>query len=81
MFTVTNVTPSGEEMVVQARQVSYNPKSFFGSDDGATGGLEQAVFADGGVEGTVKFTEGTVYVMNDSGKTVAKYSLKYPEPE
>lgn len=76
MMTLLNVLPNGHEDLIPVRRVSvYQPTA-----DPQTSEDVAAVFGE--IEnGTVfPFKEGTVYVMNDSGATVATYHLRYPEP-
>ncbi len=74
MMTIRHVAPSTHEMVIQTRRVELYPK-FASSDE------VPAVFYERDDGSSVEVTEGTVYVMNDNGKTVAVYHLKHSEPK
>lgn len=68
MLTVKHVEPTGHETIHEATDVSSAPADRFGE-------AVNRVFytrANSEVEG---ITSGTVYVMNEAGKTVAVYRL------
>ena len=71
MFTIKNVSPAGSEELFTGTSPSY----FSGrSDSGLTGGAPFFTYAD--LNSQVQtITSGKVYVMNDSGRTVASYDL------
>lgn len=73
MFSVKRVLSSGHEDITQARRVSYQPAKANGTD------VPETVFVEDDSGHTQGFVEGTVYVMNDAGSTVSKYSLA-PSP-
>lgn len=72
MLTVKRVLATGHEDVTQARRVSYQPAKANGTD------APETVFVEDEGGSTQGFVEGTVYVMNDAGSTVSKYSLVLP---
>ncbi len=66
MLTVKHIRLSGEEDIYQSATVRYSP-----GEDKSTHGFPASVFLDLGEP----LTGGTVFVMGDSGKTVARYDL------
>lgn len=74
MLSVKRVLASGHEDIAQARRVSYQPAKANGTD------APETVFVEDENGNTQGFIEGTVYVMNDAGSTVSKYSLVAPPP-
>ncbi len=74
MMTIRHVAPSEHEVVIQTRRVELYPKST--SSEGVP-----SVFYERDDGSTDEITQGTVYVMNDNGKTVAVYHLRYSEPK
>lgn len=77
MFTVTHEHQDGRQEVFSAVQVQYIP---FTEDAGDTAGVHFLCGPDQAVPGvrvgSVK--DGTVFVMNDRGATVAKYNMVRP---
>jgi hypothetical protein len=77
MFTVKHISPSGGETIIEANgDVMFHPY------DGANSvpPSEAHVYvptADGEIQ---PLYEGTIYVMNRFGTTVAKYDLSPPAP-
>lgn len=69
MFTLKHITPMGSEKLVETERVSYAP------NEPATSGPQGAVwYMDD--DGSYKLIDdGTVYVMNGHGSTIAKYDL------
>lgn len=80
MFTVKHVERDGFEVVVQARDAMFHPgRQQCGDDPGHV-----AEFVAYGVpgpnegarlDGVVRYGSGTIYVMNEAGKTVSCYHL------
>jgi len=71
MLTITHVEPGGHQSVRQVKWVSYDPIA-----DEVTAGM--AVMGERNEDGETNHVfggGGTVYVMNENGKTVAKYDL------
>lgn len=76
MLTIKHVESQGHETIHQARTVSYQPKDA----NGALGTPEIVFgFDSPGMDGGLQFGDGTVYVMNDNGKTIATYRLPFAE--
>ena len=73
MFTVRHIEPNENESIFSADSVAYAVNL-----DAKTSN-EKVVFAYHG-NGTTIIASGVVYVMNDSGKTVAVYSFPGPPP-
>jgi hypothetical protein len=69
MLTVRHIYASGHEEIHLTNRVSFQPFSAEG------GSPPKTVFWERQDGSTVPLTDGSVYVMNDLGKTVAKYSL------
>lgn len=77
MFTVKHISPDGSEQLWTATEVKYDPRyGSAGVGTSATGKVE-IDFASGG---SWHLYEGTVFVMNDAGKTVQRYNLSEPAP-
>ena len=74
MFTITHELSDGQQEVFSAVQVQYRP---FTEENGNSAGVHFLCSPDeagpGIAAGHVK--TGTIYVMNDEGKTVARYHL------
>lgn len=79
MFTIKHLSPHGNESLYEARIVSFLPAP-------TAAGLDQPVNTATHQLGTLAFNEydkiglselrdGSVYVMNENGSTVAKYDL------
>ncbi len=80
MLTIKNVLPDGHEDVLPVERVSFSPGHSVESPSGNTGEkFPDSVYGDTGKE-VIPFLDGTVYVMNDSGRTVTTYHLRYPAP-
>ena len=77
MFTVKWIDCRGLERVLEVRSVETlfvdNPEPLTDKDKQIL--AVEVWLAEGGRD---HITEGRVYVMNDNGKTVANYSLRYP---
>jgi hypothetical protein len=66
MFTVKWIDSQGNERLEQAKNVSAEPFGSKGAFDGPLGPLSS----------TVRYErDGTVYVMNNDGKTIDRYFL------
>lgn len=73
MFTIKHVHLDGSEHLAHVEDVRYEPATTGHiSSDGRSGqsGTPETVWADG-----KPYCGGTVYVMNASGKTVARYDM------
>ena len=78
MFTVKHISNHCEDLYTaeSVRHTSTAPFSVTADGNASTGTLELILEDD-----SAKYLDcGTVYVMNDMGKTVAKYALTYYEP-
>ena len=84
MLSVKHVEPSGDESLFLANQTAfYRRGELTGRADGPPDEKHPVVIAygvpgpDEGArkDGVVHIGDGTVYVMNDSGKTIAVYDL------
>jgi hypothetical protein len=75
MFTVKWIDSQGNERLEQAKNVSAEPFGSKGAFDGPLGPLSSTVRyeRDDGV--TCSIGTGTVYVMNNDGKTIDRYFL------
>lgn len=80
MLTLRHVEKDGHEGIMQAGEVSFYPGK--PTDDNVPETLPCLVAfgvpgpdAGARVNGVVQFGNGTVYVMNDSAKTIAIYNL------
>lgn len=71
MFTVKHTSSSYQDTIYSAREVRFNP-STSGPNQTPT---PETVWLSGGDSWSDPLTDGTVYVMNDNGATVAKYDL------
>lgn len=75
MLTVKHVDSDNREFILQATGVQHQPRL---PKDASGMGTQASVIALGAADpefDNPHFTTGTVYVMNASGATVAKYSL------
>lgn len=70
MLTVRLIDPSGYEIVKEVRSVIYTP--------GVNVGPAHVTIFNVNPANTEDINSGTVYVMNDNGKTVADYFLGEP---
>lgn len=88
MFTVKHITADGNEVVFEAVEVTYNPKHFPVAVDEPLLSRGYVWYVDPKekpIEGLGiahrRLEDGTVYVMNDNGATVARYYLgSYQQP-
>ena len=71
MFTVKQIQNTGHEEIYAAQRVSYQPKW---SPPNTAGMMIPCVFVHH-ASGTEIIDGGTVYVMNDAGKTINRYDL------
>lgn len=71
MLSVKQISTSGIESVFEASRVSYVPTG---------NGKLETLFTENADGSTNSFLAGKYYIMNESGKTVAKYDLG-PEPK
>lgn len=73
MFTIKHIKVLGDEEIIQVETVRFEPgMPGFISQDGKTGqtGTPPTVWV-----GERPLSGGTVFVMNDMGKTVSRYDL------
>ena len=74
MFTVRVIEPSGLEMVREARSVMLRPPA-----ESPTGSPCLTYFTESGDgdnwPNTVDVYDGTIYIMNENGNTIASYFL------
>lgn len=75
MLTLKHVEQDGHEGVMQALEVSFSPTAPAPSPRLLCAFGVPGPDAGARTNGTVMFSSGTVYVVNDSGKTVAIYNL------
>lgn len=69
MLTILHVEPTGHETILQTKRVTSHPGP-------QIQGGERSIYWERDDGSTVAIETGTVYVMNDNGKTVAKYHLE-----
>jgi hypothetical protein len=77
MFTIKHVSPSGNEALLMAREVSYTPAD---PNIGTTGRVAPStgtVFykPDAALPEFLSVKDGLVFVMNGNGATVSKWDL------
>lgn len=86
MLTIKVIRPDGKkhdesehlpsvafsEFIEEAKTVFYNT-----AVQSASGHPSVSFFKDNGMDGGIDVYEGTVYVMNEAGATIAKYDLGY----
>lgn len=79
MMTIKHITPSGAEFVFPATRINYVPLDatrLKGRDE------PPATLWHYNAEGSaVPITDGSVYVMNEHGRTVARYTLSDNGPQ
>lgn len=79
MLTVKHIDPNGKETVFPALEVVYDPHHF-----GAVAAPEGQGYiwyeAPQGAGVNHRLEDGTVYVMNAAGATVARYGLSHQQP-
>jgi hypothetical protein len=66
MFSVKHVLPTGHESICQTSRVSFQPESEAAPEQVYIEKPDGSVFS---------ITDGTIYVMNDSGKTMETIRL------
>jgi hypothetical protein len=73
MLTILHKEKSGHQSLQSAKSVSFNP----GSTDTETSVDAFGCSGEGGavVNGYCRYGNGSIYVMNDTGATVAVYDL------
>jgi len=77
MMTVKHITLSGEEFLYPTSEVNFTPAvPSLGDVDPAP-----TVWVYGADDRARPLTGGTVYVMNDHGKTVCRYELSTQSPD
>lgn len=78
MMTVKHILPTGEEFVYPTTHVNFVPvPTKHGSPPPPTGSVWR--YDDEGR--SYEMSEGFVYVMNNLGKTVARYALETETPK
>lgn len=77
MFTVLHREMDGREMLYTANHVQFIPRT---QDAGDTAGVHMLCGPTEAAHGVHvgHFGDGDIFVMNDKGKTVARYSLSQP---
>lgn len=83
MLTIKNILPNDDEDVFPARRLTFSRAHVMQqTSDDYRSQIPAEVFVETDLPNhdVISLTEGTVYVMNDNGKTVATYHLSYPEP-
>lgn len=79
MFIVKHIGPSGAEKLHQTPTIRYSP-GLAPIDAGYVSPAPATVWVrDKADEPEFPLTGGTVFVMNDNGKTVARYNLVAPD--
>lgn len=69
MLTIKIIFPNGGELTEEVVRVSYDP----GKQDGGMNGV--VAYQEPKSAALTHIDQGTVYVMNENGKTVANYCL------
>lgn len=72
MMTVKHITPSGEEFIYPTTHVNYVPSDVFGEGVDLPPNTLWIYPVDHPAQ---PITGGTVYVMNEHGKTVSRYDI------
>lgn len=72
MLTVKHVLPGDKEVIYEAADVTFKAKAL--ADSAGRSASKGSVWCGGGDQ-PIAIYDGTVYVMNASGSTVAKYEL------
>lgn len=88
MLTVKHVSPSGNELVFPALEVAYNPHHFESAAvDGPSAPMGYVWYTPPTAPSDPRYgtpihrlDNGTVYVMNEAGKTVSVYRLANGDP-
>jgi hypothetical protein len=74
MLTVKIIRPDGTEWVEEAKSVCSNT-----AEQSATHNPSVTYFTNDKEMRCIDIYEGTIYVMNENGKTIADYYLLYPK--
>lgn len=77
MMTVKHITLSGEEFIYPTTHVNYVPSKALGGGADLPPDTVWIYPADHPAQ---PLTDGTVYVMNEHGKTVSRYELSTQSP-
>lgn len=75
MLTIKHISPGGMEWLIPALNVSYDPLHFAQSDVPEPRGYVWYTDPETHEMGSHRIDQGTVYVMNENGSTVARYFL------
>jgi hypothetical protein len=77
MFTLKHITPLGNEALIESEDISYTPHAVpQPHPDRRLSHMTGAVWYKSVETGSlVPINDGTVYVMNGHGSTIAKYDL------
>lgn len=78
LLTIKHIERNGYESMQQAHSVSFHPNGVESDDEKKPALIAYGCTAkDGAVDehGVCRYGNGTVYVMNDAGSTVGRYSL------
>lgn len=78
MLTVKHIAPDGKETVFPALEVTYDPFHFTPTPVGQSGYIWYEAPSGAGLNHRLE--DGTVYVMNEAGATVARYVLSTAQP-
>jgi hypothetical protein len=80
MLTLRMIQPTGHEEIITVRRVSIHPPEPPHPGDENIMTRTDSLFYELENGEVLHTIDGTVYVMNDYGKTVAVYHLHYPNP-
>jgi hypothetical protein len=80
MLTLRMIQPTGHEEIITVRRVSIQPPEPPHPGDSNDITRTDSLFYELENGEVLHTITGTVYVMNDYGKTVAVYHLQYPPP-
>lgn len=81
MLTVKHIEDTGHENIYPAARVSYQPRQVLESVNVGPNTLAPCVFIDTPKGDTVPLGSfGVFYVMNEAGKTIAKYDMGAKPP-
>lgn len=75
MFTVKWITPSGEEFLYATGYTNFVPGPAKSQQPVPEGGWRDSFWIEREDHRTFEFTEGTIFVMNEAGATVARHHL------
>lgn len=75
MLTIKHITPMGNENVFEAHDVSYAPSPSNIALVGRHPSTGTLFYTTAPQSVSQEICDGTAYVMNDNGKTVARYEM------